>query len=122
MSTLAHAPNVFQNLNDRLLTSGTNKTVFGEPVTSGDIKVIPVARVAYGFGGGSGILSRGSAEPRGREGMGGGGGVWHSPSEWLKSRPTARIGYHSARRKECSGVCGGSIVGIGRAKVAVTSY
>jgi uncharacterized spore protein YtfJ len=79
MSTLAHAPNVFQNLNESIATSGTNKTVFGEPVTSGDIKVIPVARVAYGFGGGSGILSRGSAEPRGREGMGGGGGVMAIP-------------------------------------------
>jgi uncharacterized spore protein YtfJ len=81
------AANVFQNLNETLATFGTNKPVFGEPVTSGETKVIPVARVAYGFGGGSGSMNRDSTEPRGQEGMGGGGGGLAIPAGVVEVTP-----------------------------------
>jgi len=61
------------------------KNVFGEPIEVGDKKVIPVARIAYGFGGGYGEggkkmqgqmnqLSPEKPFPAG-EGAGGGGGM-----------------------------------------------
>ena len=58
--------------------------VYGEPVERGDTTVIPVAKVAYGFGAGGGrgparggtpLLEQGTAlEPSGTEAQGGGGG------------------------------------------------
>ncbi len=46
------------------------KSVYGEPVVSGDKTVIPVASVAFGFGGGFGKGDRAS-----EKGEGGGGGI-----------------------------------------------
>jgi len=58
------------------------KNVFGEPIEVGDKKVIPVARIAYGFGGGYGEggkkfhdTSSEKPFPVG-EGAGGGGGMY----------------------------------------------
>jgi uncharacterized spore protein YtfJ len=56
-----------QSLAERVSGSASVRSVFGEPVVSGDRTVIPVARVRYGFGGGGG-------SHRGEEGTGGGGG------------------------------------------------
>src|SRR5271165_3058065 len=52
-------------------TGATVKNVYGEPVSHGDRTVIPVARVAYAFGGGGGSRD-GERAPEGR---GGGGGA-----------------------------------------------
>ncbi|WP_051712605.1 GerW family sporulation protein [Spirillospora albida] len=43
--------------------------VFGEPIVRGDVTIVPVARVAYGFGGGLG-----RSRKAGEHGTGGGGG------------------------------------------------
>jgi uncharacterized spore protein YtfJ len=63
------------------------KNVFGEPIEAGNKKIIPVARIAYGFGGGYGQggnnkmpvqtneLSSEKQFPAG-EGAGGGGGMY----------------------------------------------
>ena len=56
--------------------------VYAEPVHHGDITVIPVAKVAYGFGAGagrrpaarSGEMASSTAEAAGAEAQGGGGG------------------------------------------------
>jgi uncharacterized spore protein YtfJ len=56
--------------------------VYAEPVHHGDTTVIPVAKVAYGFGAGSGRrpaprsggMASSNAEPSGAEAQGGGGG------------------------------------------------
>ena len=56
--------------------------VYAEPVHHGDTTVIPVAKVAYGFGAGagrrpaarSGEMASGTAEAAGAEAQGGGGG------------------------------------------------
>ena len=56
--------------------------VYAEPVHHGDTTVIPVAKVAYGFGAGggrrpaprSGVMASSTAEAAGAEAQGGGGG------------------------------------------------
>ena len=53
------------------------RVVFGEPISKGDLTVIPVARVRWGFGGGSGSSE---ATPEGPAwGSGGGGGAVADP-------------------------------------------
>ncbi len=41
---------IAQSLQDSL----TVRTVYGEPITAGNITIVPVARVSFGFGGGGG--------------------------------------------------------------------
>ncbi len=69
---------IAQSVQDSL----TVRTVYGEPITAGNITVVPVARVSFGFGGGgggaSGSLPAGEeidAAKRGTGGVGGGGGA-----------------------------------------------
>lgn len=64
----------------RLSATASAATIFGTPIERGDVTVVPVARVAYGFGGGSGTRS-------GEEGSGGGGGVRVSPVGFFEVRP-----------------------------------
>ena len=60
---------VLEEIFDRIKSSATVDTLFGEPRTVGDKTVIPVARVSFGFGaGGAG---------------GGGGGVNAQPAGFL---------------------------------------
>lgn len=54
-------------------------TIFGAPVERGEITVIPVAKVVYGFGGGGGQGDNG-------DGAGGGGGMRVSPMGYLEIR------------------------------------
>lgn len=51
----------------------STKTVIGEPMEFGDIKLIPVMSVYFGFGGGGGTDAR--ANDKGGSGSGGGGGA-----------------------------------------------
>ena len=67
-------------LAQRLGGTANAATIFGTPVERGDVTVIPVARAAYGFGGGSGTRS-------GDEGSGGGGGVRVAPVGYIEIRP-----------------------------------
>lgn len=53
------------------------KAAFGDPVERGDVTVIPVARVRWGFGGGGGAGPEGS-------GSGGGGGVGADPIGYIE--------------------------------------
>jgi uncharacterized spore protein YtfJ len=63
------------------------KTVFGDPIEAGEKKIIPVARIAYGFGGGYGQGAKkkisqqlddqsGDSQSPAGEGAGGGGGMY----------------------------------------------
>ncbi|MFW5956612.1 MAG: spore germination protein GerW family protein [Halorhabdus sp.] len=54
------------------------ESVYGEPIERDDRTVLPVARVAYGFGGGFGEGPNDEADPGG-SGVGGGCGVLSSP-------------------------------------------
>jgi uncharacterized spore protein YtfJ len=70
-----------ESLVERLQATGV-RTVFGEPISAGGRTIIPVARIAYGFGSGGGSSDATGIEPgrpRG-EGAGGGGGVRAVPA------------------------------------------
>ena len=70
-STVARASaNLLEHLADKLGARASVRAVYGEPVTSGNITVIPVAEIAYGFGGGVG---RDTTAAKNGEGGGGGG-------------------------------------------------
>jgi hypothetical protein len=61
------------------------QAVFGEPTTRGELTVIPVARVRWGFGGGGG---RAETPPSGpASGSGGGGGVFGDPIGYVELGP-----------------------------------
>jgi len=64
---------------ERIQSRAGVKMVYGDPVSAGDTAIIPVARVLYGFGGGSGHGPAGEdGQPVGA-GMGLGGGVMATP-------------------------------------------
>jgi uncharacterized spore protein YtfJ len=67
----------FQTLKENLINKATVSSVYGEPITAGNKTVIPVARIAYGFGGGLGTSKalRGEAQGPQLGGEGGGGGL-----------------------------------------------
>ena len=68
-------------LAERLQTTGV-RTIFGEPISAEGRTIIPVARVAYGFGSGGGMSATDPerALDRKGEGAGGGGGVRAVPA------------------------------------------
>lgn len=74
-----------QSLAEKLHSSASVKTAYGDPIQAEGKTIIPVARVAYGLGGGYGrIESRHENEhvgegPEGQSGGGGGGGVTVNP-------------------------------------------
>ena len=44
---------LLQSLHENLAGRAQVKSVFGEPIAAGEKTIIPVARMAYGFGAGS---------------------------------------------------------------------
>jgi uncharacterized spore protein YtfJ len=66
----------FDSLIERLQRTATVETVYGDPISTGDRTVVPVATVGYGFGGGGGD-----------EGSGLGGGASASPVGVLEITP-----------------------------------
>jgi uncharacterized spore protein YtfJ len=69
-------------LAERIGGRASVKAVFGDPIERGDLTVVPVARVRWGFGGGSG--TSGGAEEA--SGSGGGGGVAADAIGYLEIR------------------------------------
>ena len=70
-------PNIFKEITDKLETSASVKTVYGEPMTAEGKTIIPVARVSYGFGAGGGtgpVEGEEGDSDSSAEGFGGGGG------------------------------------------------
>jgi uncharacterized spore protein YtfJ len=82
---------ILDRLGERLGNQASVKAVFGEPTERGDVTVIPVARVRWGFGagGGSGPVKDAAANgERMASGTGAGGGVMAEPMGYLEVRPT----------------------------------
>jgi uncharacterized spore protein YtfJ len=78
----APAGRLLERLAELFNASAGVQAVFGEPVRQGDLTVIPVARVQWGFGGGEG---RADGPPSGSaSGSGGGGGVAADPIGYLE--------------------------------------
>jgi uncharacterized spore protein YtfJ len=67
-------PEFLKSIAERLHDSAAVKSVYGEPIAANVKTIIPVARIAYGFGGGAG-KRLGQGKPAEGEGEGGGGGV-----------------------------------------------
>ena len=86
LSTEAHvnASDLLQKIAETLGTTATVKSVFGEPIQVNGKTVVPVAKVAYGFGGGFGAGKDAAVPDRPGEGGGGGGGVRAFPAGALE--------------------------------------
>src|SRR5918994_985901 len=78
------ADRLLERLADLLGAKATVQAVFGEPVRQGDLTVIPVAGVRWGFGGGGGRSEAGPTGPA--SGSGGGGGVAAEPIGYIELR------------------------------------
>lgn len=67
-----------ESMFEPLTRGATVSAVYGEAIAANDKTIIPVARIAYGFGGGRGRKHHEGDVPNG-EGEGGGGGVYAVP-------------------------------------------
>jgi len=79
-----NAADVLQKIGETLGSTATVKSVFGEPIQANGKTVVPVAKVAYGFGGGFGAGKHGKNSDQQGEGGGGGGGVRAFPAGVLE--------------------------------------
>jgi uncharacterized spore protein YtfJ len=110
--------NLLQSFKDSLLSNATVKSVYGDPVSFADRTIVPVARVAYGFGGGFGSRLKagqggaltGDVAPRGPgdEAGGGGGGVAAMPLGVVEITPvrTRFIRFGEGRRLAAAAAIG----------------
>jgi uncharacterized spore protein YtfJ len=104
---------IIQSIADKTQSSAHVKTVYGEPVVTRNKTVIPVARIAYGFGGGAGSRAKTGKENDGKdEGGGGGGGCAVIPIGVveIKDDHTRYISFGLAP-KLTAGVAAGMLVG-----------
>lgn len=69
----------FESLTQGLHGSAGAKAVYDDPIETQGKTVIPVAKVAYGFGGGYGETKKDKKDGSGREGGGAGGGIVVKP-------------------------------------------
>jgi uncharacterized spore protein YtfJ len=93
------SPAPFESISELLERSLSIRHVYGEPVRHGDTTVVPVAKVAYGFGAGGGqrpgqtpikAVDGSSVAATARpeaQGAGGGGGVRMTPAGALEIGP-----------------------------------
>jgi Sporulation protein YtfJ (Spore_YtfJ) len=85
----AAAPGPADRLMERLAelvgAKATVQAVYGQPIQRGDVTVVPVARVRWGFGGGGGSSEAAPTAPA--SGSGGGGGVVADPVGYLEIGP-----------------------------------
>jgi len=79
---------LLESVAERLRSSASVKTLYGEPVVAAGKTIIPVAKVAYGFGGGTGTKKQAEGkEPAAGEGAGAGGGVTAKPTGVVEITP-----------------------------------
>ena len=79
-----NATDLLQKIGETLGSTATVKSVFGEPIRVNGKTVVPMAKVAYGFGGGFGSGKDSPQTDRQGEGGGGGGGVRAYPAGALE--------------------------------------
>jgi uncharacterized spore protein YtfJ len=78
------------------------KTLFGDPVTAGTTTIVPVAKIAFGMGGGMG---KGRKTEGDAGGGGGGGGMWFlgGPSGYIEMTPAGTRYVAISQRKRMAG-------------------
>lgn len=86
-----NASDILESIGEKLGSTATVKAVYGEPIQVNGKTVVPIAKVAYGFGGGfgsghdkQGASGDSAVEGRHGEGGGGGGGVRAFPAGALE--------------------------------------
>jgi uncharacterized spore protein YtfJ len=105
-------PAAVQPFIDRMLGSASVRTVYGEPVVAGDKTIVPVACIAYGFGGGGGTRGGREGQP-GDEGGGGGGGVSARPVGVVEITPAGTRFIEFGDRKKLAGALfAGLVLGV----------
>jgi uncharacterized spore protein YtfJ len=78
-----NATDLLQKMSETLGSTATVRSVFGEPIHAYGRTIVPVAKVAYAFGGGFGAGKHSGSDRQG-EGGGGGGGVRAFPAGVLE--------------------------------------
>ena len=101
-SSLMSSLTLLQSLHESLSTRAQVTSVFGEPIIAGDKTIIPVAKIAYGFGGGTGSGGLEIKTARG-EGGGGGGGVGGSSRGRLRGRSAGNSLRRGGGQEEAAG-------------------
>jgi uncharacterized spore protein YtfJ len=104
---------IIQSIAEKTQSSAHVKTVYGESVVTNGKTVVPVARVAYGFGGGAGSRAKTGSEHDGKdEGGGGGGGCAVIPVGVVEiTGDSTRYIAFGLAPKLTAGVVGGLLVG-----------
>lgn len=108
------ATEMLEKIGELLGSSATVKAVFGEPIHTEGKTVVPVAKVAYGFGAGSGTgpVKHGAESGRHAEGGGGGGGVTAFPAGALEITATrTRFIPFNDMRWMAAAFAGGALLG-----------
>ncbi len=77
--TKSRKTSFIERLAEKVGVNASAKTIYSEPMQCDGVTVIPVAKVRWGFGGGSGTKS-------GKRGRGGGGGVQVSPLGYIEMK------------------------------------
>ena len=102
-----------ERLAERIGAKATVATVFGEPIRSGELTVVPVAKVRWGFGAGGGRSDETATAPS-ASGSGGGGGIAAEPAGYLEISAVGAA-YHpitEARPSPLLIIAGGIALGI----------
>jgi uncharacterized spore protein YtfJ len=102
---------LFSSISERIQTTASVKTVYGDPVEVGEKTIIPVARVRYGFGAGGGTQGGDASAENGEapgQATGGGGGVEVSPVGFIEINQgeTRFVSFEDKRRAIAAAVVG----------------
>jgi len=106
---------ILQSLMERLQGRAGITTVYGDPITAEGRTVIPCAKLAFGFGGGSEIrrVEARDQEHAAGEGQGGGGGIACKPIGVVEITPAGtRFIPFEDTRKLVAALLAGVVVGI----------
>jgi uncharacterized spore protein YtfJ len=108
-------------LSERLHSSASVRAVFGESIRMEGKTIIPVARIAYGFGGGEGSVdSERAIEGEGGHGGGGGGGVAAMPVGVFEvtADQTVFVPVRNSRTRFVATLSAGFLIGLCLARLA----
>ena len=114
-----NVPEILKALGDRLGGSATVKNVYGEPITSGNRTILPVAQISYAFGGGGGGPEEAKAIP---SGGGGGGYVAAKPCGALEITPGGTRFIHFSNWSIGAALVAGFALGaiVGRRRISIS--